>query len=176
MATDLDIATRPWDRQEDEPEIWHAIFTDYYLPLGSRRSLRNAFEFYLRVERPQHYVSLDPENVSKAPGHWNDMALQFNWAERALQYDEEKHPDFGAIYVTQVLQYLQTNAMGAAQALVKALNNERTRVQAANSILNRSGVPEISKLELASTVTITSDDMARAAAQVEEWKTTKQSG
>lgn len=172
----MEDITRSWDRRPDEPEVWYRIFRDYFLPLGDRRSLRNAFEFFVRVETPKQYRELDPENITRTPSHWNQIALDWEWAKRALEYDESKMPDFASAYVQQVLTYLQTNALNAAHGLVQALNNDRTRVQAANSILNRIGVPETSNINLAMGVTFTSDELAAAANRIEEWKTKKQSG
>jgi hypothetical protein len=170
MSTDLDVVTKPWDRFPDEPIEWYNIFKQYYLVLGSRRSIRLAFEFYLRVENPAHHADIDPNDVRYVPQHWNEAATRYSWAERALSYDDEKIPDFSELYVQTALEYLRENAMEAAKALVEALKNERTRVQAANSILNRSGVPEISEILFKAGVIITSDDMAAASGRIEEWQ------
>jgi len=176
MEEMLDEVGRPWDQREGEADVWYRIFRDYYLPLGERRSIRNAFEFYIRVETPKQYEGLDPENITHVPGHWSTYARDYEWAKRALAYDEAKLPDFGEAYVTQVLTYLRQNAMRAASGLVAALNSDRTRVQAANSILNRIGVPESSEISLKHGVSFTSDDMTDAVRKVEEWKTKKLSG
>lgn len=173
MAETIEAA---WDRRPNEPEVWYRIFKDYYLPLGERRTLRNAFEFYLRVETPKQYKDLDPEGITNIPSHWNTIAVEWEWPKRALEFDESKLPDFSSIYVTQVLDYLQRNALRAAESLVAALNSDRTRVQASNSILNRIGVPETTNVNFGGGVNITSDDMAAAASKVQEWKTQKLSG
>jgi hypothetical protein len=170
MATDLDIVTKPWDRFPDEPVEWYSIFKDYYLVLGSQRSVRLAFEFYIRVNNPSHYQDVDPNDIKYVPAHWNQTAAQFSWAERAIAFDQESTPDFSEIYVQTALEYLREHAMSAAQALVAALKNDRTRVQAANSILNRAGVPEVSEILFKAGVVITSDDMASATDKVKEWR------
>ncbi len=176
MDTDLELIERPWDPREGEPLEWYRIFKDYYLPLGNQRSLRNAFEFFVRVEQPSHYADVSPDDIRFAPQHWNTFAAQWEWAKRAMAYDEGVHPDFTALYVTTALGYLQEHAKSAAEALVQALNNDRTRVQAANSILNRAGVPEVSEVLLKGSLGITSDDMAAASEKVEKWKTQNKSG
>jgi hypothetical protein len=176
METSIEVVDRTWDPLPDEPEVWYKIFREYYLPLGEQRSIRNAFEFYIRVEKPKQYEHLDPENLTQVPQHWAEYAHQFRWAERAIEYDKEKIPDLGSLYVQQVLGFLSANAMSAAEALVKALNSDRTRVQAANSILNRIGVPEASEVNVRTGITITSDDMAAAKTKAEEWKTKRLSG
>jgi hypothetical protein len=172
MDTELDqeLVERPWDRRTDEPEEWYRIFKDYYLVLGERRSLRNAFELFVRVEDPKQYEDVDPDNIRSIPSHWNEYARNFEWAKRALAYDEEKRPDFAALYVTMTLDYLRTHSMEAAHALVAALKSDRTRVQAANSILNRSGVPETTEVVLGGKVAITADDMAEASDKVQAWQ------
>ena len=167
---------RPWDAREGEPSLWYRIFKDYYLPLGNRRSLRTAFEFYLRVERPVEYEQEDPSRISRIPSNWAKASSEWEWASRAMAYDQEQMPDFAAQYILQTLEYLRSNGLAAGMALVKALNSERTRVPAANSILNRIGVPETSNVSLIAGVSITSDDMAAAASKVDEWKTRRQTG
>jgi hypothetical protein len=167
---------REWDKRADEPEEWYRIFRDYFLPLGNRRTVRNAFEFFVRVEQPAHYDTVDPDDIRMAPTHWADYANKYEWGKRALAYDESNTPDLSDIYVTTVLEYLKSNATTAAKALVDALKNERTRVQAANSILNRAGVPETSEILLKGGVSVNSDDMAAATNKVEEWKTRNKSG
>lgn len=175
MMEDENIV-RSWDRQADEDPVWYRIFSEYYLPLGTKRSLRNAFEFYIRTEQPANYQDIDPDNFTYIPSHWPEHARKFEWARRAADYDEAKLPDFAGIYVSQTLEYLRAHANTAARALVEALTNERTRVQAANSILNRSGVPEVSEVNLKSTISVTSDEMAAAKNKAEEWLKTKKSG
>jgi hypothetical protein len=167
---------RPWDRREGEDEVWYRIFSRYYLPLGTKRDLRTAFEFYIRTESPPDYSGIDPETLKYIPKHWPAHAREWEWASRAAAYDEASIPDFAEIHVSQTLQYLRAHALTAADALVAALSNERTRVQAANSILNRSGVPEVSEVNLKAGVTVTADEMAAAREKVDEWTTQKQSG
>jgi hypothetical protein len=176
MDTAIESITRPWDLIEGEPEVWYNIFRDYYLPLGDQRSVRNAFELYLRVEKPKQYEDLDPEHLTHFPQHWGDMAARYQWALRAIEYDKEKVPNFASVYVNQVLEFLGAHATQAAQALVDALRNERTRVQAANSILNRVGVPETTEISLKKGVTFSSDEMAEASKKVDEWKSKKLNG
>jgi hypothetical protein len=170
MTEELDIVTKPWDRLEGEPIEWYEIFFQYFLPLGSQRTVRNAFEFYIRVNNPSHYSDVDPDDIKFAPHHWSAAAAQWKWAERALAFDGEKVPDFAEVYVSTALEFLRSNAMTAAKALVEALKNERTKVQAANSILNRSGVPEVSEVLFKAGVIITSDDMAAASGKVDDWQ------
>jgi len=169
----MDTIERAWDQREDEPGDWFRIFKDYYLPLGSERSLRNAFEFYIRVESPEQYVDLDPDNFKNIPQHWNSFADKFEWAKRALAYDEATQINYNEVIVNQVLDYLRNNAMTAARALVDALTNDRTRVQAANAILNRGGIPEVSEVNIRSAITVTADDMAEARKRVEDWTQNK---
>lgn len=161
--------TRPWDQREGEPEVWYSIFRTYYLPLGPRRSLRRAFELYLRSEKPERYKELDPDGVTKAPQHWNPKSRDWDWPLRARMYDAEQL-DVTSAQIEHVLTYLRDNSINAAQALVDALQNPRTQVQAANSILNRSGVPETTEIKINGGTSITSDEMAAAEEKVRQWK------
>jgi len=165
--------SRSWDRLPDEDEKWYHIFVDYYLPLGNKRSVRNAFEFFIRVEEPANYQNVDPNDIRYTPDHWGEEAEKHEWAKRALEYDESVATDFSQLYVTTVLNYLQANALGAAKSLVEALKNERTRVQAANSILNRAGVPEVSEVNFKAGVAFTADDMAAAQEELTKWTQSK---
>lgn len=172
----VEVVRQPWDRLEKEPPDWYHIFKDYYLILGEARSIRNAFEFYLRVEAPNQYKDTDPDNIKYIPEHWAEMANKFQWASRAMAFEESVRNDFSQLYVNIALNYLREHAMDAAQALVQALGNDRTRVQAANSILNRAGVPESTEVLIRAGVVITSDDMQAAREKVDEWKTKRLSG
>ena len=177
MNTELaENIIQPWDRREDEPEVWYNIFKEYYLPLGEQRSLRNAFEFYIRVEQPKEYAQTDPDNITRIPQHWNTMAFEWEWAARALSYDAVQMPSFTQMQVSQALEHIRANSMKAARALVQALSNERTRVQAANALLNRAGIPEVSQIDFTTQVFISADDMAEASKKVAEWKTKKLNG
>jgi len=176
MSDEDEDIVRVWDQQPGEGDIWYRIFTKYYLPLGQKRNLRTAFEYYLRMEKPIDYIDVDPDNFKNIPAHWTQHAFKFEWAKRALEFDQASAPDFSMLQVSQTLEFLREHAMKAAYALVESLTNERTRVQAANSILNRSGIPEVSEVNLKSAVSITADEMAAAQEKVTEWMTQKKSG
>lgn len=176
MAQELEKVERDWDILPNEPEIWYRIFKTYYLGVGKGRSLRSAFELYLRNESPEDYADVDPSAFKNIPSHWSEYSRKFEWARRAAAYDEEAVPDIAGMQVQMVLDYLRASSMKAAATLVRALENPRTAVQASNGILNRIGVPEVSEVITRSTIEVTSDDMAEAAKKIESWKQTSQSG
>lgn len=172
--TSFDDVTRPWDQMENEPDVWFRIFTQYYLPMGVNRSVRNAFEYYIRTEKPLDYKDVDPNEFRYIPSHWAEYSRKFEWARRATAYDEAGIPGVADLQVNAVISYLQSNAMRAAMALVDSLKNPRTAVQASNSILNRGGVPETTSVHLEGGVNISSDEMAAAAEKVSQWMAQRQ--
>lgn len=94
----------------------------------------------------------------------------YNWRERAAAYDAA----CSLIVIDTValaLETLRDASVEAAEALIEALQNPKTKVQAAKEILNRIGIPATERRETVS-VRVTADDIKRAREEATEWEST----
>lgn len=70
---------KPWEQMEGEPDLWYGRFRVYLL-MGSRRSVG-------AVYRKEYHVKAR-QTTLKISGDWYEAAKQWNWLERARDYDE----------------------------------------------------------------------------------------
>jgi len=157
--------TFTWTRMEDEDLIWYERFIRFYLPLGTTRTLFQAYKLMLSIEDPEKLDSIDNKN-SNTPAEWSKMADKYHWLERAMAYDEKMYSDGGAVELAR--EFIKNSSFKAAQTLEAALNNPRLMVAAAKEILDRSGVLAAS-INLNKDVEFTADEMAEAMKDVDEW-------
>lgn len=161
-----------YDKLEDEPLHWYEVFKRYYMLTGLSRSVRKAYVQYLENEKP------DSDQLSRAmrdkighrTGHyWYDIALKYFWKERANAWDLERTDEF-----KKEVQEARILLMGltpeAVAALESALQETRSRVQAAKEILDRAGVPATTRVDVDATIQLTADEMAAAKDEATEWE------
>lgn len=70
----------PWERRENEPNLWYDRFMAFLL-MGPSRSLLGAVH--------QEEAQKSPKKPSDStPGAWKDAANEWKWRERAEAWDE----------------------------------------------------------------------------------------
>lgn len=170
MADELiEIVELPaWVRQDEEPEDWYAKFSKYYLPLGYTRTLTKAYMMFLEAEYPATAANAIVVNKQAAPNSWSAMAREWDWRNRGKAYDRQAIND-SADTVQKAREKIMQLSLDAVIALGDALKNPKQSVAAANSILDRSGLPAKS-VHVLQVQPFTSDDFARAVMEVDEWK------
>lgn len=161
-----------WHRQSDEPLRWYQIFVKYYLGMGLRRTLHGAYLRFLEETDQQAAEKHLVEGRAQAPARWRDMAIKWDWRKRAESYEEEQTA-LAQAAVDEASRMIRLEAPHAVRALILALDEMRNRVPAANAILDRSGLPAVTRQEVAN-VTISADDLAAARKEVEEWESQQQ--
>ena len=164
---------QPWDLKPGEPRVWFLRFQRYYLYRGLARSLRKAFATFLQENYPDQWE--DRFAVLKGFKQWQAMASRWQWQERAMKWDQSRNKEVLDV-VEASRQFLKEHSINAAQALVEALDNGRLQVAAANSILDRAGIPPVQRIESYNeNVELTADDLASAQEEVDKWKQSKSS-
>jgi hypothetical protein len=157
---------RPWEQVAEEPDEQYKWFSQYYLPLGFQRTIRGAYSTYVINENPPGKARLG----KGGEGHtWYKAAEDWEWGRRARAYDEAMGREAEAV-VKQAVLKLKTSTVQAVDTLIKNLESPRNAVAAANSILDRGGVPAKSTSEVLQTVHVTADEMAQAVKEVTEWE------
>lgn len=159
-----------WQRMENEPKRWYNIFMKYYLGGGFQRSVRAAWLSFLEENEPD---KLDRALQTRGvPKNWHAIAARWDWHERADAW-EVHQSDLSMAAVEAASRMLRQNAPTAVAALVDALDRDKEAVRAAAEILNRGGLPAVSKQEVDQTVQLSSDDMKAAQKELEEWEAKK---
>jgi hypothetical protein len=157
-----------WDRQENEPSLWFMRFQRYYLYRGLARSIRRAWYAFVQENYPTKADSI----MASRRGFqtWMKVARDFNWKDRSDAYDVSRNEELHKT-VLQASRFLMDESMSAAEALVAALVNPRLSVAAANAILDRVGLPSVSKQELLNAnLDFTADEMAKVNKAVKAWE------
>lgn len=159
-----------WQRIENEPKRWYTIFMKYYLGGGFQRSVRAAWLGFLEENEPEKLEqALQTRGVPKS---WHAIAARWDWQGRADAW-EAHQSDLSLAAVEAASRMLRENAPAAVDALVGALTSDKQAVRAAAEILNRGGLPAVSKQEVDQTVILSNDDMAEAQKELEEWEAKK---
>jgi hypothetical protein len=162
---------QPWDQQPDEPDEMYRLFVNYYLAVGFARTLRRAYSFFLASDSEPGRRRL----FTRVPDKWQEAFEDWKWFERAKAYDDEELKEARA-QVRQAQLDLQMKTVEAVQALIRQLDSPRNAVSAAKEILDRGGIPARSIQDVNQKVEISSDMMAEAAKEVEEWEQKLMSG
>ena len=168
--TDLetDEMIYPWMYQPDEPPLWYDRFSKYFLPLGPGRTLLKAFLSYLSVEEPRRFAKYQTERRHSAEPGWSKAAGDYQWRERADQYDAFTYSE--ALFIVEMAKRkLLESSEKAVDALVTALAEGRLKVSAAKEILDRAGLPSTSKHDI-SVSPYSADEFAKASQEVTEWE------
>lgn len=157
-----------WDKQKGESKMWFLRFQRYYLYRGLARSVRRAYSAFLQENYPTKFE--DIIIAGKGYTTWLRAARKYNWKARAEAWDEMRNEELRK-GILEASRFLMDNAMSAAEALVEALTSARLQVTAANSILDRVGLPSVSRQELLNVnVPVTADELAQMKEAVKEWE------
>lgn len=161
-----------WQRIQREPARWYNIFIKYYIAGGFSRSVRAAWLAFLETNEPEKLeAAMSSRGVPKV---WHAIAARWEWKARAEAW-EGYQSELSMAAVESASRKLRSLAPDAVDALSTALGRDKEAVRAAAEILNRGGLPGVSKQEVDQTIRISSDDMAEAQKELEEWES-KQSG
>jgi len=154
---------------ENEPFIWFERFSKFFLPLGPGRTLSKACSLDRAINDPDNPIDTN----RGAPEDWSVASNEWDWRERAEEYDTFMFEDEGVVELAR--EMLKNSTMDAVNALHKSLENPRIAVQAAKEILDRAGLPATTRVNV-STIPFTADELAAAAEEVKQWeKQTKKS-
>lgn len=157
-----------WAQLPGEPDLWYHRFKTYYLGLGNARNLRQAFLMFQKEEVGKDIEGIASKDVGD--GVWHKMNDKWDWRKRARQYDKDMMEQSKG-KVQEAILNLQTAAPDAVRALVTSLANPRLAVAAANSILDRAGIPTQKKIDVTAEVfDFTADDMSAASEEVDSWE------
>ena len=152
-----------WLPLEGETELWHQRFVRYYLSQGLNRTVAGAYRVFCRAEGRELKYS-----THGCPTNWTDMARLHEWPERARAYDRH----VSAIVndqITRASLLLKLIAPEAVIALRMGLQSPRNSVNAAREILDRAGLPAVTKTILEDGSSISSDEMAAATKDLQDW-------
>jgi hypothetical protein len=157
--------TAPWLQQPGEPYGWYGRFERYYLLQGIGRSVMGAEKLWkMDTGRP-----INRRVMHQASPMWVHWSRRCNWIARAQAWDQ---------YMTKratedvafAMRRLRQATPAAVNALITRLDDPKLAVQAAREILDRGGIPAVTKQQVTQAVSFTSDDMADAAKEAEEWE------
>jgi hypothetical protein len=80
--------TKPYHRQEGEPNLWYDRFHKF-MRMGAGRSLARCYQEISNAERSRQGRPLLPSTAS-CPGTWRQRAREFDWERRAEAWDKEQ--------------------------------------------------------------------------------------
>jgi len=163
-----DNSNQAWLQQEDEDGEWFERFTRFYLPLGSGRNIIKAYTAYLLALDTKKYVEFISRPNRNATEEWSNAAREYDWRKRSIAWDAFHLIELTA-QVDLARQKLQAATVKAVDTLITNLESDRYSVAAAKEILNRGGLPETSKHEVAISQ-YTADEFNAATREVEEWR------
>ncbi|MFC1996802.1 hypothetical protein ACFLXI_04245 [Chloroflexota bacterium] len=83
-----DIESKPYHRQEGEPNLWYDRFHTF-MCMGAGRSFARCYREVINRDRSLQGRPLLPGNA-KCPGSWRQRAREFDWVGRAEAYDQER--------------------------------------------------------------------------------------
>lgn len=156
-----------WERQPGEEAMWYQRFADFYLSQpGYRRSIRRAWLEYLVQSDPTKYEEAVKENKT-TDATWQEHSQRHTWRARAEAYDAD-YRQKGEQVVAAGRIRMQHLIEHALDALEDALENPRSRVAAATAILDRAGLPAVSKQEILGGVSVTGPTAAELARALDE--------
>jgi hypothetical protein len=167
-SADIYIEPKKWDRLPDEPLQWYRRFERYYLLHGLVRSVRRAYVYFLKETDPDKYEEVR-QRSSPTLNTWNRAAFQWKWEERADAWDAERNDELRR-KVQEGSLSLKDLTLDAIEALHQALTNPRLCVSAAREILDRAGLPSVSKIEMSGRTSISADELATAAQELQRWQ------
>lgn len=165
---DIVVEPKPWDRLPDEPIQWYRRFERYYLLHGLIRSVRRAYVYFLKETDPVKYEEVQ-QRASPTLNTWNAAAIKWKWESRADAWDAERNDELRR-KVQEGSLSLKDLTLDAISALQQALTNPRLCVSAAREILDRAGLPSVSKIEMSGKTSISADELAMASQELRKWQ------
>jgi hypothetical protein len=172
MENEEKLEIELWDKQPGEAKQWFLRFQRYYLYRGLARSVRRAYIAFMTENFPDKAEDLIVAGRSYM--QWLEAAKKFNWKTRAEAWDESRNHSL-QLEVQEASKFLMQNTLKAAESLVGSLSNPRVAVAAANSILDRTGLPTLSKLEVAGIQSaVSADELAKVKEAVTKWEKEQQ--
>ena len=171
-----------WARQHGEPALWHARFV-IYRDLGPDRTIEAAYR-----------VAAEREGLRSArPGSgWYGAARDWSWEERAAEWDTARRELLRALESERqfdarerrlrMIDVLLSEVFAALEvARLSELDPEQAREWAPTlrmmfrDLLTAQraelGLPDVTPAELAGAMPFTADELAQAAAELEEIET-----
>ncbi len=159
--------TRPtWWPLPDEPANWYYRFERFYLMQGPSRALQAAYRMWQLAEGRK---TPGAKALKEIEHSWVETAIKYRWQERAMDYDGEINRRIFA-RVEAASRRLRDATPLAVEALINALGVPRYAVQAAKEILDRAGLPAVTRQEVQTRVAFTTEDLEAARAEVESWE------
>lgn len=131
---------------------------------GLNRSIMAAERLYRKE------VGLKVEMKHQASNTWTMAAKRYRWRERAVAWDQELTRR-ASEEVTKSMIALRAATPKAVATLILKLTDPKLAVAAAKEILDRGGVPAVTKQVLTHKLDVTSDEMAEATKEAHEWET-----
>lgn len=172
MAENVEVEL--WERQPGEPKHWYLRFLRYYLYRGLARSVRRAYVAFVKENYPGKAEDIIVRGRSY--GQWLKAAKRYGWRERAEAWDMYRNNELRR-EVLEASRFLMEHARDAAETLVESFKNPRLAVSAANSVLDRAGLPAVSRQELVDyQVQLSADELAKIKNEVKNWEEEEFSG
>lgn len=176
-----------WERLQGESNLWYSRFEVYRL-LGPGRSIEAAFRVCATPPDEEERVAKVREGP-RASRHWRNAAEKYEWQVRAEAWDgaernrlraQEEDRRFAARQRRlDTIERLQVDATAAIEAAnLPQLNALAAREMLGSLRMLLSDMMRAERLEYGEATEIveeqgpgwTSDDMAGALAEIEEWK------
>lgn len=155
----------PWWQRDGESDEWYLRFERFYLMQGPSRSIQSAYRLWVLSEGRE----IGTKGMKDVTNLWRERTAQFEWRKRASAYDGEIN-HLIAMKIEAGSRRLRSLVPNAVEALATSLTNPRQSVQAAKEILDRAGLPAVTRQEISAQVGITSEDIAAAKEEVDEWE------
>lgn len=157
--------TPPWHPLEGEPSEWYTRFERFFLMRGPARSVQSAYRLWVTSEGRE----VGTKGMKDVTNVWTEMSRRYSWKARAFAYDGEINRRI-MLQVEEASRRLRNAAPQAVDALVAALASPRLQVAAAKEILDRAGLPAVTRQEIRTHMSFTTEDMEEAHAEVAEWE------
>ena len=153
-----DNTTKPYHRQEGEPNLWYDRFHKF-MRMGPDRSLSRCYREVINAERAAQGRPLLPPTAN-CSDVWRQRARQFDWKERAEAWDHERRRQ-DLKQVEQTLSNARTlapEALGILQAAMRGelKNPDGTLTEGQNCTQRRLAAERI--LNLAGILNIAAED------------------
>lgn len=156
-----------WWPQPSEPSMWYYRFERFYLMQGPTRSIQSSYRLWVLSEGK----TLGSKALKDVSNAWLENTRRYNWQGRAMDYDGEINRRI-LLKVEAASRRLRDAAPLAVEALINSLGVPRYAVQAAKEILDRAGLPAVTRQEIRTQVAFSTEDLEQAREEVESWEKT----
>lgn len=154
-----------WWPQPDEPDLWYYRFERFYLMQGPTRSVQSSYRLWILSEGRE----LGSKALKDVSNTWLERTRAYNWQARAMDYDGEINRRI-LLKVEAASRRLRDAAPLAVEALINSLGVPRYAVQAAKEILDRAGLPAVTRQEIRTQIAFSTEDLEEAREEVESWE------